>query len=217
LPGAEVTRAAIFLFALGLWASPLHAEDVAGDFDYYVLSLSWSPSYCESEGDDRGAQQCSSERPYSFVVHGLWPQYERGWPQFCDSNAPPPTRRQIDALMEIVPEAGLIRHQWRKHGTCSGLTVEAYFDLIRDAYALVRIPDAYRRLNRYTMTAPQDVEKAFIAANPGLQSDGIAVDCDSRRLQEVRICLTKDLEYTDCRDVDRRGCRLGSVVMPPVR
>jgi ribonuclease T2 len=209
-----LAAAALALAGVG----PASAEDRAGDFDYYVLTLSWSPSWCEAEPGAADSDQCASGRPYAFVVHGLWPQYDRGWPEYCD---PPgddrPSRRDVDAMLDIMPDPGLVRHQWRKHGACSGLEPGEYLDTVRAAYEAVSIPPALRRLDRYTMVAPRAVEKAFVAANPGLAPDGIAVTCDSRRLREVRICLTRGLDFTDCPDVDRRGCRAAEVVMPPVR
>jgi ribonuclease T2 len=60
---------------MGVAAAQDRRQNEPGQFDYYVLSLSWSPSFCEASGE-RGAppqQQCGA-RAYSFVVHGLWPQ-----------------------------------------------------------------------------------------------------------------------------------------------
>lgn len=190
--------------------------DTPGDFDFYVLTLSWSPSWCEAEGDDRDSAQCDGRRPYAFVVHGLWPQYDRGWPEFCDVPERP-SRREIEGILDLVPDPGLVSHQWRKHGSCSGLDPAAYFDEIRAARAKVRIPPALERLDRWTMVDPDAVEKAFRLANPALEPTSIAVTCDDRRLREVRICLTPDLDFTACPEVDRLGCRRDQVVMPPVR
>ena len=55
----------------------------AGVFDYYSLVLSWSPTFCDSNAGRRARQQCGLNRRYAFVVHGLWPQHEKGWPQNC--------------------------------------------------------------------------------------------------------------------------------------
>ena len=58
-------------------------QNEPGKFDYYVLALSWSPSYCQAAQErapNRAPDQQCSGRPFSFVVHGLWPQYERGFP-----------------------------------------------------------------------------------------------------------------------------------------
>lgn len=195
-------------------ATPARAP---GKFDFYVLSLSWSPSYCEAEGNSRQSGQCDRGRPFAFVVHGLWPQYERGWPEDCPTRAEGPRRADVDAMLDIMPDPGLVRHEWEKHGTCSGLSAADYFKTIRAAFKTVTIPAAYTRLDRYMTTNPGDVEKAFLAANRNVPAKGIAIGCDQRRLREVRLCLTKDLDFRSCPEVDQRSCRLSSVVMPPVR
>jgi ribonuclease T2 len=186
-------------------------------FDFYVLSLSWSPSYCEAEGEDANRQQCSSARPYAFVVHGLWPQFERSYPENCRTDEDNVDNATLRMLYDIMPSAGLIRHQWRKHGSCAGLSQDDYFDVLRAARETIVIPAEFSRLDAYRTLDPDDAELAFLAANPGLAEEGIAVTCDRRLLREVRICLTKDLAFRSCPEVDRRACRLDKVVMPPVR
>jgi ribonuclease T2 len=186
-------------------------------FDFYVLALSWSPSYCEAEGESANRQQCGASRPYAFVVHGLWPQFERGYPQNCaaaERDVPGPTVRK---LLDIMPSSGLIRHQWQKHGSCSGLTQGDYFDVLRAAREKIVVPADFARLDAYRTLSPADAEKAFLDANPGLRPDGVSVTCDRRYLREVRICMTKDLGFRACDEVDRRSCRAQRVVMPPVR
>lgn len=186
-------------------------------FDFYVLSLSWSPSYCEAEGEDANRQQCASGRPYAFVVHGLWPQYEAGYPESCPTDDPTVSDRLVRGLYDLMPSAGLIRHQWRKHGSCTGLSQEDYFAVLRAARGAVEVPAAYRRLDDYRSVAPGTVERDFLAANAGLPADGIAVTCDGRYLREVRLCMTKALSFRPCPEVDRRACSLDKAVMPPVR
>lgn len=188
------------------------------DFDFWVLSLSWSPSYCEAEGEDANRQQCGAGRSYAFILHGLWPQYERGWPEHCETDQPLDVDGELmRGMYRLMPSSGLIRHQWRKHGTCSGLTQEEYFALARRAHGRVAIPRAYRTAGKATIAEPDAVEDAFIAANPGLPSDGIAVTCDERRLREVRICLSKDLTFRACPEVNSRACRLDRAAMPASR
>jgi Ribonuclease T2 family len=96
------------------------AARVPGDFDYYVLSLSWSPTYCAGDAGQHDDQQCSPGRKFAFVVHGLWPQYTKGWPQDCPTNEAWIDQSQIDAMMDIMPSKKLIIHEWKKHGTCAG-------------------------------------------------------------------------------------------------
>jgi ribonuclease T2 len=198
-------------------AAPPSELPVGEGFDFYVLSLSWSPSYCEAEGEEANRQQCKSVRPYAFVVHGLWPQFERGYPQDCATGEQDVSSETLRTLYDIMPSAGLIRHEWRKHGSCAGLSQADFFRVLRAAREKIAIPAEFRRLSAYRMLAPGDAEKAFLQANRGLQPDGIGVACDKRYLQEVRICLTKDLSFRACEEIDRRGCRMAKVVMPPVR
>ncbi|MFC3207684.1 ribonuclease T2 family protein [Aquamicrobium soli] len=186
-------------------------------FDFYVLSLSWSPSYCEAEGADANRQQCGTARPYAFVVHGLWPQFERGYPQDCATDQRNVPDRTLRGLFDIMPSAGLIRHEWKTHGSCSGLSQGDYFDVLRAARERVVIPAQFRRLDSYRTLSPNEAEAAFLEDNPGLPADGIAVTCDRRLLREVRICMTRQLAFRRCPEIDRRDCKRRTVVMPPVR
>ena len=187
-------------------------------FDFYVLALSWSPSYCAEQGADANRQQCGSARPYGFIVHGLWPQFERGYPSDCPTNQPLDVpANELGNLYDIMPSAGLIRHEWKKHGTCSGLTREEYFATLRAAYERVRIPEPYRRLSDYRIVDPGELERAFLAANTGSDPAGIAITCGKRFLREVRICLTKTLDFRACPELERSACRLPKAVMPPER
>jgi ribonuclease T2 len=207
---------------LSLAVSSASAQDrrqnQPGQFDFYVLALSWSPSFCEAAGE-RGTppqQQCGS-RPYSFVVHGLWPQYEKGFPEFCQVPAPRLDRRIVSSMLDLMPSPRLIFNGWDKHGTCSGLSARAYFENVRKVRALVKIPDAYIDLKEPLTVTADEVEESFIGSNSGLTRDATSVTCDNRRLGEVRICLGKDFKFRSCPDVDARACRRENVVMPPVR
>ena len=186
-------------------------------FDFYVLSLSWSPSYCEAEGEQANGQQCRADRPYAFVVHGLWPQYERGYPENCPTSNSEVSNDKLRGLYDLMPSAGLIRHQWRKHGTCAGLSQDDYFKVLRAARQKIEIPAEFSRLEAYRTLAPDQAERAFLQSNPVMPADSVAVTCDQRYLREVRICMTKDLGFRACPEIDRRSCRLDKVVMPPVR
>jgi ribonuclease T2 len=151
------------------------------------------------------------------VVHGLWPQYERGFPEYCVVPAPRLDRNIVSSMLDLMPSPRLIFHEWDRHGTCSGLTARAYFDTVRKARAVVKIPDAYVEPPRVLTVTPDEVEAAFVGVNAGLSRGAIAVTCDNRRLREVRICLSRELGFRDCEDVDRRACRRDRLVMPPVR
>jgi ribonuclease T2 len=196
-------------------------QNAPGEFDFYVLSLSWSPSFCEeaSERGGRGGRsqmQCSG-RPYSFVVHGLWPQYENGFPEYCQRPPPRLGRNIVTSMLDLMPAPGLIFNEWDKHGTCSGLDGRNYFETIRKARAAVKIPAEYLELSQAKTLAPGEIEEAFVKANPGLSNAAIAVTCNRTRLSEVRICLSKDLQFRACEEIDRRACRRDQVTMPPIR
>src|SRR6185437_7643363 len=83
-------------------------RNVAGQFDYYVLVLSWSPTYCAEKGDsDRMQCNRSDGRRYSFILHGLWPQYERGYPSDCQlPRRPFVPEPVIDSMLDIMPSRG---------------------------------------------------------------------------------------------------------------
>jgi ribonuclease T2 len=186
-------------------------------FDFYVLSLSWSPSYCEAEGENANRQQCAGGRPYAFVVHGLWPQFERGFPSDCATTERDVGDATLRSLYDLMPASGLIRHEWREHGTCSGLSQSDYFRVLRLAREKVVVPQEFRRLDDYRVLPPGEAERSFLKANPEMDTAGIAVTCDRRYLREVRVCLTKELRFRDCPEIERRACRIDKVVMPPMR
>ncbi|MYM56809.1 ribonuclease T2 family protein [Thalassovita mangrovi] len=188
-----------------------------GDFDYYVLSLSWSPSWCALEGDARGSPQCDEAEDYGWVLHGLWPQYHRGWPSYCPTVEPHPTRRMSDEMTDIMGSSGLAWYQWKKHGVCSGLSAAAYYDLARRAYDSVTRPAVFRKLDRPVTLPAKVVEQAFLQANPGLEPDMLTITCKGGRIQEARLCLSKDLAPVPCgRDVIR-DCSLDDALLDPIR
>jgi ribonuclease T2 len=192
-------------------------QNEPGKFDFYVLALSWSPSFCEQAGDRKSAQQQCGERPFSFVVHGLWPQYEKGFPEFCTQPAPFVDNGTINTMLDLMPARGLIINEWRKHGVCSGLTSRGYFETIRRARALIKVPPEYLEPKAAMTVSPDEVEDAFVKANPELDRKGIAVTCSRTSLSEVRICLSRDLKFRECEQVDRQACQRDKLTMPPVR
>ncbi|MBT3070266.1 ribonuclease T2 [Rhodomicrobium sp. Az07] len=218
-----------------------------GDFDYYVLTLNWSPTYCASREDganDRGRarngddgyrfsddrrnrrdsgaeQQCNGTRPYAFILHGLWPQYERrGWPESCRTDYRPWVPNElIDRMLDIMPSRQLVIHEYKKHGTCSGMDPRGYFAAARKAYNSIRIPDEFQDLTKPLRVGPDEVRRAFLDVNRNLTPDMVQIVCSRNRLQEVRICMTKDLQPRLCSEGDRsrRLCNYDTVTMPPIR
>ena len=195
-------------------------QDTPGQFDFYVLSLSWSPSFCAAAAERRRGREANAQcgvRPYSFVVHGLWPQYDKGFPEYCQLPAPRLDYGIVASMLDLMPARHLIFNEWDRHGTCSGQAPQAYFESVRKARAAVNIPPAYVDLKEPLDVTPQNVEDAFIKANPGLPRGAIAIGCARRRLTEVRLCLSRDLQFRDCPEIARRGCRRDQFIMPPTR
>jgi ribonuclease T2 len=192
---------------------------VSGKFDFYVLALSWSPGFCATPAGRNDDTQCGPQRHFAFVLHGLWPQYEnRGWPQDCSTE--PLDRSVVDAMLPIMPSTKLIGHEWRKHGTCSGLSSKEYFEEATEAFRAVKIPAAYQAPMKTITVDPDQVQRDLASANPGFPAGSFVVTCtgNGRFLQEVRACLTKDLEGRPCnREVQRSACRSNEVIMRPVR
>ena len=198
-------------------ALPAKAQDVSGEFDYYVLSLSWSPNWCALEGDSRGSPQCADDADFGWVLHGLWPQYENGWPADCRHSYRNPSRSDTREQADLFGSSGSAWHQWNKHGSCSGLSPDDYYALARLAYDQVTRPAVFRRLENPVTLPASLIEEAFMRDNEGLDPNEITITCRSSRIQEARICLTRDLELRECgRDVIR-DCTLDDAMFDPVR
>ena len=210
----------IVLTAAGAAGAQDRRQNEPGKFDYYVLALSWSPSFCqasEERAPNRAPDQQCAGRPFAFVVHGLWPQYEQGFPSYCQVPSPRLDRQIVGSMLDLMPSPRLVFHEWDRHGTCSGLTPHAFFETVRKARAAVKIPDDYLALDQPKTVSPAEVTDAFLKANPDLSRDDMAVACDTKRLSEVRVCLTKTFGFRACPEVTRRACRLDKMQMPALR
>ncbi len=206
------------LFALIiLWSSPAAAQDVAGEFDYYVLSLSWSANWCALEGDARQSPQCDAQHDHGWILHGLWPQYESGYPANCRTSFPPPSRSDTAAMADIMGTSGLAWHQWRKHGVCTGLSSDEYYALSRDAYMQITRPEVFRKLDNPVTLPASVIEEAFIRDNPTLMPDHITITCKQGYIQEARICLDRALNPRLCGNDVVRDCTLSDAQFDPMR
>ncbi len=216
---AAIVFSFIFVFAVVALAEEAKPKQPS-QFDFYVLALSWSPSYCESvrqrAPDRTPARQCSG-RPFAFVVHGLWPQFTQGFPSYCQVPAPRVDVKLVSTMLDLMPSRRLIYYEWNRHGTCSGLSAQGYFDTLRKARAAVTVPAAYREPAEPLTVSPAVVAAAFIKANPGLSAAAMAIACNKTRLTEVRVCLGKDLSFHDCPAIARENCKRDKITMPAVR
>ncbi len=218
LPGVERVQ-----FAPREGSQPRIRGGMQGRFDYYALVMSWSPTHCETT-DRPDVQQCRPRdgRRFAFILHGLWPQYERGYPESCPTNTRPfVEQRTIDAMADIMPSKGLMIHEYRKHGTCSGLEPHGYFALSRKLFEKIRVPKRFHAPDQNQMVDTSAVIDEFVAANPGLKPDMLAISCGGpgNRLREVRVCFSQDGQFRSCgsNENQRRLCASPRVFVPPVR
>jgi ribonuclease T2 len=208
------------ILALFSATSPLPAiadGEPAGEFDYYVLALSWSPNWCALEGDRKGSAQCDDQYDFGWIMHGLWPQFERGWPSYCKSAQRNPARSVTNSMADIMGSSGLAWYQWKKHGKCAGLAGEAYFAAARSAFDSVTKPPVLRKVTTTLAIPPKVIEEAFLQSNSHLSADQITVTCKSNHIQEVRICLTKDLTPRHCGADTIRDCTAPKPLFTPIR
>ncbi len=186
----------------------LQERGAPGNFDYYVLALSWSPEFCHSHAD---SPECVSGH-LGFVVHGLWPQNMNGYPENCSTAAGP---ADPAAMTDIMPDAGLVVHEWKTHGTCSGLDADAYFKQVRQAYGTVKIPEQVAAPRRGFSIAPDDLKEDFLRANPRLKAEDMTVSCGNNWLTGVSFCMDKQLQPRACEGL--RDCRANVIRVAPVR
>jgi ribonuclease T2 len=186
----------------------------SGQFDYYVLSLSWAPTYCLTHQDD--SAECSG-KGYGFVLHGLWPQYDAGgFPEKCPTQAQlSPTAAQKGET--IYPSERLMQHEWQEHGTCSGLDALTYFNLADRATAVLKIPSAMQAPHADQKLPADSIANLFQSANPQLPQGAMMLECSRAELSEVRLCLTKDLKPQACGRGVRSNCPHVPVSIPASR
>jgi len=204
-----------------LCAGPAQSQDLGpgkpGDFDYYLLALSWSPTWCDLTGEARGDPQCDAGRGLTFTVHGLWPQHEQGYPSDCFAAFPDPSRAQTAAMADIMGGAGLAFYEWKKHGRCSGLSAADYFATLRRAHDRLIMPPVFAQVSRDLRLDPQVIEDAFLDSNPTLTDAMMTVTCKSGRIQELRLCLTRDLTPRACAPDVARDCAQPDAMLPAPR
>ena len=206
------------ILALIMLAGSLRADgEKAGEFDYYVLALSWTPTWCALEGDARGSEQCDATNDFGWTLHGLWPQFHQGWPSFCRTSERQPSRSMTNGMSDIMGTSGLAWHQWKKHGTCSGLSAQDYYALSREAYGKVNRPALFRKLKDPVKVPAKVIEEAFLKENPLLKANTLTITCKQGRIQEARICLSKDLDPVPCGRDTIKDCSMTNALFDPVR
>lgn len=203
---------------IALPALRVQAEgEASGDFDYFVMSLGWSSNWCALEGDRKGDPQCDAGRNLTWTLHGLWPQYEDGYPSYCRTSQNDPSRAESEAMADIMGGSGLAWYQWKKHGRCAGLPAKSYYATMRKAFASVTIPPLFANVSKDLQVPAEVIEKAWLESNPNLNRDQITVTCKAGMIQEVRICLTPALEPRRCGADVIRDCTLQDADLQAVR
>ena len=189
------------------------ADNTPGSFDYYLLTLSWAPEFCATHGSSASSSECDPQRHFGFVVHGLWPENEDGsYPQHC-APSQPVAQATVQQMLPIMPDRGLIQHEWSTHGTCSGLDPQTYFADIQKAFHLVQVPPQYSAPAQVINANPADIEQKFAEANHAPRG-AFRVSCSNSEFVAVEACLTKDLQYRQCGS-SLRDCRASQVTVRP--
>jgi len=204
---------AVLLFA-ALAMAKKHRRPSKPKFDYYVLSLSWAPTFCNEHPGDT-SRECRIGGHTAFVLHGLWPQADNGPPPL--SCAPP---SQVDAtivdhMLQYFPNHSLVQHEWTKHGTCTKLSMQDYFDKVEQAFKAVQLPTEQQNLDHAQKFDVQHLEESFATAN-NAPEDAFRVACRGNDLVGVDICLDKDLHYREC-SASVRECAASQVLVRPPR
>ena len=206
------------LLTLCCAATAREPRSQAGQFDYYVLALSWSPSFCATNHDPA---QCGVGRRLGFVLHGLWPQYESGYPQNC--LGPQLAPDAVPRYAPLFPSPRLVGHEWRRHGTCSGLHPDAYFTLSGQLRKQLHIPTALRQPDAPLRLTQHQFVQAFQAANPGTPANSVLPFCagGGRFLRELHACFDKGGRSRPCSEAAIRrsynSCRAETFLIQNVR
>lgn len=98
-------------------------------FDFYLLALTAHAAFC-ADGNARKSE-CRAGASIPISIHGLWPErFEPGnYPRDCPGprlDLRPDSEAQLATLMPGMAD-GLHEHEWRRHGTCTGLDDDIYF------------------------------------------------------------------------------------------
>lgn len=221
-------------------AGPSQARQPAGrqgEFDYFLLSLSVAPSFCALSPANQAKSECRTLTEDDFrrtplTLHGLWPNRAgvsvNLQPHDCDGGPfamSSPVQQDLRRYMPAGP--GLARYEWRKHGTCSGLSSEDYFATMarlgRQANDTVGPTMEDRHMLGHSVRIA-DLLEAVSAQDPAL-AKAIVVDCRNPRgggeavIEEIRLVLSKDFRPMPAADVglgQNSGCPRGAGLVPDV-
>jgi ribonuclease T2 len=178
-----------------------------GQFDYYLFTLSWSPEFCSSHPDK---PECGSGA--RFVVHGMWPENNDGsYPEEC-SDAPGPSNPA--QYSDLYPDQGLLQHEWQTHGTCSGMSADAYFNAMRHLWQSVKIPEPLADVSSSISLTPDQIITGFVQANHGTSTANYTVGCGNNFLTQVQLCVDKNMHPVACEGVRICGANVVKITPP---
>jgi ribonuclease T2 len=125
----------------------------------------------------------------------------------------------IADMRDIMPSKGLIIHEYRTHGTCSGLDPQQYFGVTRELYDRVKVPDDLLAPSAQISLSAEEIERQFTAANPWLKPEMISISCRGPNLLDIRVCFGRDLFPRSCgpNEEQRRLCSSSQIIVPAVR
>lgn len=199
-------RVAFFLLGL-LFSLTVRAE--ASRFDYYTLAVTLTPAFCDLNPEKRNSVQCRERMPVS--VHGLWPERFQGRPpEYCDGHEFAVSQSNEKLLRRIMPDAGLRRYQWKKHGRCSGLAADRYFSMLTREFDELKWPEQFRARGRDVDIGRDVLLAELLRINPGVQLKGVVLRCSGKGrpplLTEVRLCLSPEGASVPCSANYRPNC-----------
>ena len=205
------------LGSVGALATPANLV-ATGDFDFYVLTLSWSPGFCDTGGAEKSPDQCAVGAGEGFVVHGLWPDNQnRRYPEDCGRQEHL-SEAALSETRGVYPTEGLARYEYAKHGTCTGLSPEDYFAAVKYAREQFVIPEALKAPHEKINTTPDQLVRDFIAINPNLTAEDMALTCERGELLDVRFCVSKSLgAFVVCPKIAGHTCHASSISVAPLR
>lgn len=131
---------------LACWHPAANAEPVRA----YILALSWQPAFCQYSmfRPECRSQTAADYSATQLTLHGLWvesfpvedAQYCAADPvqlaidrsyKWCELDAPAMSLDTRARLERVMPgtQSCLERHEWLKHGGCTGLDFDSYMSI----------------------------------------------------------------------------------------
>lgn len=172
-------------------------DQLSDDFNYFILALAWEPDYCATSSNP-DPQSCTPGMKLGFILHGLWPMYDEGWPSYCSTETM--SNEMIADFPGLFPTDFLYGHEWEKHGTCTGLDPQGYFLLSQEFKDSIAIPDAFLSPEEPFRMDEDSLIEAFVQVNPSFDENSFSVFCSGsgQYLSELYVCISRDGRPTEC-------------------